>query len=75
MAEVRAEITANVWKVNVSVGSRVAAGDELAILESMKMAITVESPFSGVVTELHVAPDAQIREGDLLCVIAPDEEA
>ena len=37
MAEIRAEITASVWKVVVDEGQAVAEGDEIAILESMKM--------------------------------------
>jgi len=69
MAEVRAEITANVWQVPASVGDTVAAGDELAILESMKMEIPVESPCAGTVTQVHVAPDDQVKEGDLLFTI------
>ena len=39
MAEVRAEMVANVWKVLVSEGDHVDEGDTLVILESMKMEI------------------------------------
>lgn len=67
--EVRAEITANVWKVNVEVGSVVAVGTEVAILESMKMEIPVESPVAGTVTAVHVAPDSQVHEGDPVCTV------
>jgi acetyl-CoA carboxylase biotin carboxyl carrier protein len=69
MTEVRAEITANVWQVHVEVGQQVNEGDTLAILESMKMEIPVESPASGRVSALHVAPEAQVQEGDLIAVI------
>lgn len=69
MAEVRAEITANVWQVPAQVGQTVAEGDELAILESMKMEIPVVAPVSGTVTAVSVAPDDQVVEGDLICVI------
>ena len=41
MAEVRAEIAANVWQVLVEPGAAVDEGDELVILESMKMEIPV----------------------------------
>lgn len=68
--EVRAEITANVWQVPVAVGQEVAEGDELAILESMKMEIPVIAPCSGTVTAVHVAPDDQVTEGDLIAEIA-----
>jgi biotin carboxyl carrier protein len=69
MAEVRAEITANVWQVRTEVGASVKEGDELMILESMKMEIPVTAPIDGVVTELRVAPDDQVQEGDVLAVI------
>ncbi len=71
MSEVRTEITANVWQVRVEVGQRVAEGDELVILESMKMEIPVEAPCAGTVTEICVAPDDQIAEGDVVAVIDP----
>jgi biotin carboxyl carrier protein len=67
--EVRAEITANVWQVRVEVGQRVAVGDELVILESMKMEIPVVAPIAGTVASIAVKPDDQIKEGDLVAVI------
>jgi acetyl-CoA carboxylase biotin carboxyl carrier protein len=69
MAEVRAEITANVWQVRVEVGQAVAEGDELVILESMKMEIPVAAPVAGTVTEVRVAPEDQVQEGDVVVVI------
>lgn len=71
MTEVRTEITANVWQVRVEVGQQVAEGDELVILESMKMEIPVEAPCAGKVSEIRVAPDDQIVEGDVVAVIDP----
>lgn len=69
MTDVRAEITANVWQVPAQPGQQVAEGDELAILESMKMEIPVVAPCSGTVREVAVAPDDQVKEGDLICTI------
>ena len=59
------------WKVEVTVGAAVAKGDELVILESMKMEIPVEAPADGTVTELRVAPEDQVSEGDVLVVLDP----
>lgn len=70
MAEVRAELTANVWKVNVEVGQAVAEGDELLILESMKMEIPVEATASGTITEVRVQPNDVVQDGDVLVVIS-----
>ncbi|HEX4819229.1 MAG TPA: biotin/lipoyl-binding carrier protein [Acidimicrobiales bacterium] len=69
MPEVRAEITANVWQVRVELGQAVEVGDELVILESMKMEIPVVAPLAGTVAELAVAPEDQVKEGDLIAVI------
>ena len=69
MAEVRAEITANVWQVPAEVGRSVAEGDILVILESMKMEIPVTAPVAGTVSELRVAPEDQVQEGDVIAVI------
>jgi biotin carboxyl carrier protein len=69
MPEVRAEITANVWQVRVEVGQSVDVGDELVILESMKMEIPVLAPLAGTIAQLAVAPDDQVTEGDLIAVI------
>ena len=69
VADVKAEIAANVWQVVVEVGATVAEGDELIILESMKMEIPVTAPHAGTVTELRVKPEDQVQEGDVLAVI------
>ncbi len=69
MAEIRAEITANVWKIVVDEGQAVAEGDEIAILESMKMEIPVVTETPGIVRALHVAEGQTVREGDLIAVI------
>ena len=66
--EVRAEMVANVWKIVVADGDEVAAGDTLAILESMKMEIPVEATDSGTVT-LHVSEGDVVQEGDLIAEI------
>ena len=67
--EVRAETEANVWQVRCAVGDRVAAGQELVILEAMKMEIPVEAPRAGVVREIRVAEGAAVKDGDVVAVI------
>ena len=65
MAEIRAEMVANVWKVVASEGDHVDDGDTLVILESMKMEIPVLAESAGTVT-LHVAEGDVVQEGDLI---------
>ncbi|WP_405141441.1 biotin/lipoyl-binding carrier protein [Sphaerisporangium sp. NBC_01403] len=69
MAEVRAEMVANVWKVVAAEGDSVTEGDTLVILESMKMEIPVLAEDSGVLSRLKVAEGDVIQEGDLIAVI------
>jgi acetyl-CoA carboxylase biotin carboxyl carrier protein len=69
VAEVRAEMVANVWKVVAAEGDPVSDGDTLVILESMKMEIPVLAEGSGTLTQLHVAEGDVVQEGDLIAVI------
>ena len=69
MAEIRAEMVANVWKVLVSEGDQVDDGDTLVILESMKMEIPVLAETPGIVTKLHVAEGDVVQEDELIAVI------
>ena len=69
MAEVRAEMVANVWKVVATEGDQVEDGDTLVILESMKMEIPVLAEGGGTLAKLHVAEGDVIQEGDLIATI------
>lgn len=70
MAEqVRAEMVANVLEIVSTVGTEVAEGDTIVLLESMKMEIPVLCETSGTVTEVAVASGDVIQAGDLIAVI------
>jgi acetyl-CoA carboxylase biotin carboxyl carrier protein len=69
VAEIRAEMVANVWKVVAAEGESVADGDTLVILESMKMEIPVLAEDAGTITRLAVAEGDVVQEGDLIAVI------
>jgi acetyl-CoA carboxylase biotin carboxyl carrier protein len=66
---VEAEMVANVWKVLVTAGATVTAGETLVILESMKMEIPVEAPVAGTLTTVNVEEGGVVQEGDLIAVI------
>ena len=63
------DLVAAVATVSVSVGDRVDVGDEVALLESMKMEIPVLAEEPGVVTEVKVEPGDIVQEGDVLAVV------
>jgi acetyl-CoA carboxylase biotin carboxyl carrier protein len=69
VAEVRAEMVANVWKIVATQGDAVADGDTLVILESMKMEIPVLAESAGTLTELRVTEGQVVQEGDVIAVI------
>lgn len=69
MAELRAEMAANVWKVLVADGDTVEAGQTLVILESMKMEINVDAETSGTVV-VAVSEGESIDEGVLIATVS-----
>jgi acetyl-CoA carboxylase biotin carboxyl carrier protein len=64
-----AELVGNVHTVEVALGDRVAAGDAIVVLESMKMEIPVLTEVAGTVSEIGVAAGDVVQEGDLLAVV------
>ena len=60
MAKIELETGGTVWKVLVKAGDAVSEGQELFIMEVMKMEVPYEAPRDGVVTALNIA------EGDVL---------
>ena len=68
---VSAHITGTVWKINVKVGDSVAEGDTVAILESMKMEMPVESPAAGKVSAILTKEGAPIEEGAPIVELSP----
>ncbi len=70
MAEtVLSELNATVWKIEAAVGDRVAEGDTLMILESMKMEIPVAAPRDGVVASILVKEEQPVKEGEALATM------
>jgi acetyl-CoA carboxylase biotin carboxyl carrier protein len=69
MADVPAHITGTVWKIEKKVGDKVASGETIVILESMKMEMPVESPAAGTVKEIRCKEGQPVGEGDVLAVV------
>ncbi|MEZ3137014.1 urea carboxylase [Stutzerimonas kunmingensis] len=66
---IESHIAGNLWQVSVAEGARVAAGDVLVILESMKMEIPLIAPVAGVVKDIRVQPGSPVRAGQRVVVI------
>jgi acetyl-CoA carboxylase biotin carboxyl carrier protein len=67
--EIKAHITGVVFQIAARPGDRVAAGDPVIVLESMKMEIPVEAPRAGAVTEIRVAQGQTVQEGDTVAIL------
>jgi acetyl/propionyl-CoA carboxylase alpha subunit/acetyl-CoA carboxylase carboxyltransferase component len=69
-AAVRAPLTGTVVAVAVAPGDPVAAGDELLVIEAMKMEHEVRAQAAGLVREVPAAVGATVAAGDVLVVLA-----
>ncbi|MCD6511490.1 MAG: hypothetical protein J7K45_02735 [Thaumarchaeota archaeon] len=62
----KSEIPAKVVSIYVGKGSRVKRGEELMVLESMKMENVIRAPFDCVVKDVKVKEGDMVSIGDLL---------
>ena len=67
---IKAHITGTVWKIEVKLGDSVSEGTVVAILESMKMEMPVESEDEGTVQTVHVKEGQAVSEGDPLVTLS-----
>ncbi|WP_339211536.1 acetyl-CoA carboxylase biotin carboxyl carrier protein subunit [Aeribacillus sp. FSL K6-8210] len=66
MNQIVAIMAGNVWKVIVSVGEKIEKGQDVVILESMKMEIPIAAEANGIIKEIHVREGDFVNEGDIL---------
>jgi len=67
--EVKSDVTGTVFQIEKAVGDTVREGDEILVLESMKMEIPAIAPAGGRVAEIPVAEGDAVEEGDVVAVI------
>ena len=53
-------------------GAKVATGDPVVVIESMKMEIPVEAPADGPITEVLVAEGDLVQQDDPVAVLEAD---
>ncbi|KAA0910427.1 acetyl-CoA carboxylase biotin carboxyl carrier protein subunit [Pusillimonas sp. ANT_WB101] len=63
MEKIEATVSGRVLAILVKVGDKVAVGDDVAKIESMKMEIPVSSDFEGTVSNIAITVDEQVEEG------------
>jgi urea carboxylase len=72
---VSADVSGSAWKICVTEGQRVMAGQVVAILESMKMEVSVTVAEGGIVEKIECAEGAPVVAGQRLMVMRSDVTA
>jgi len=71
---VAAPMPAVVGQVLVQPGDRVKSGQQLMVLEAMKLEAAISAPQEGRVREVLVAPNQHVAAGSPLLTLAPEDE-
>ena len=53
-----------ILSVSVKIGDQVVTGDEVCVLEAMKMQQVLRADWTGIVRAIHVEPGQQVSDGD-----------
>jgi urea carboxylase len=68
---IRAPVTGSVWQVHAAAGQQVQAGDELLVMEAMKMEIGVKAQQGGRIEAVYCTTGKPAAAGDLLLALRP----
>lgn len=69
MTIVKSNMAGTVWKIVVAEGQEIAEGQDIVILESMKMEIPIAAEKSGTVKQIFVQEGDFINEEDQILVV------
>ena len=67
---VTAPLPGSVVSINVKVGDAVKAGQQLAIIEAMKMENEILAPADGTIKAVHVSAGQAVQQGDAILDLA-----
>lgn len=67
--DIKTEITGNIWKIEAQPGQKLAEGDTIIMLESMKMEIPVCATEDGVLIEVLAEEGTTVTEGTVVARI------
>ena len=63
------EVAGRVCALPVEVGASLGDGDDIALVEAMKMEIPVSSPAAGRLKSILVSLDDMVAEGQVLAIV------
>lgn len=69
MKKITAIMAGNIWKILVKPGDTVVEGQDVVILESMKMEILIPSEYNGTVKEVIATEGDFVNEEDVLLIL------
>ena len=69
MAEIKSIMAGTVLSILVEKGDQIKAGEDVIILESMKMAIPIESTIDGKVSKITVNVGDFVNDEDVLVLL------
>ncbi|USK56910.1 biotin/lipoyl-binding protein [Cytobacillus solani] len=69
MNEITSSMAGTVLNIMVGSGDEITSGQEVLMIESMKMEIPIESQIEGKVSEVKVNIGDFVNEGDVLLVL------
>jgi urea carboxylase len=69
---VRSPVTASVWQIAIEPGQHVEAGQNILILEAMKMEVVIAAPSQGIVEVVHCTKGGMVTAGQNLATVRLD---
>ncbi|MBF2098288.1 MAG: biotin/lipoyl-binding protein [Gloeomargaritaceae cyanobacterium C42_A2020_066] len=66
---VTSDVSGTVWQILVEIGQRVEEGQNVLILEAMKMEISVAAPVSGQIAQVTCATGDLVTAGQVLVIL------
>ena len=72
-APVVSPVAGSIWKLQVEAETAVQAGDTIAIIECMKMEISLKAHCSGIVKQIFCAEGERVAAGQCLASLLPEE--
>ena len=67
--DIKSPAVGKVLRLSVESGAQVARGDEVMVIESMKVEIPIKAPANGRIAEFRVKPGDQIQRNFILAVL------
>ena len=70
--EIRSVVSETIYQIEVTTGDRVKSGDDLVILESMKMEIPIVAEADSTIVAVRCNEGDSVIEEQVLLIVEPD---